>query len=139
MPKDEIPEEITIEFECIDNNGKCEGKYGHCPIHCNGKNHGMVIIPKAQLHALGYYKVDDVNEKTIRIKYQDIVYAICQLFDEHQNPCTIDVVVDKVKQLQIKPKTPASDSNCPDHPNGHIFVKCDEWDATCTCGAIEPK
>lgn len=26
---------------------------------------------------------------------------------------------------------------CPDHDEGHRFVACDEWGATCTCGATE--
>lgn len=38
------------------------------------------------------------NEKVTRIKYQDIVYKICALFDMSNEKCTIDTVVDKVKQ-----------------------------------------
>lgn len=28
-------------------------------------------------------------------------------------------------------------SRCPDHPDGHHFIPCDEWPATCTCGEEE--
>lgn len=55
----------------------------------------------------------DEEEKQIRIKYQDIVYKICTLFDEdvfrddgsHSlTRCTIDEVVEKVKMLKRDPK-----------------------------------
>ena len=28
-------------------------------------------------------------------------------------------------------------SDCPDHPDGHHFIECDEWLKTCSCGATE--
>lgn len=48
------------------------------------------------------------EEKSVRIKYQDIVYKICALFDEtvfigdrpSTSRCTTDTVVEKVKQFK---------------------------------------
>ena len=41
------------------------------------------------------------NEKEIRIKYQDIVYSICNILDMTTKcDCTIDVAVSKVKMLR---------------------------------------
>jgi DNA modification methylase len=46
------------------------------------------------------------EEHDIRIKYQDIVYKICALFDQPKtkNPCTVDEVYSKVKGLQVYSK-----------------------------------
>jgi hypothetical protein len=45
---------------------------------------------------------------------------ICQDFYEYQKLC---------KQYE--------ESDCPDRENGHRFIPCDEWPATCTCGKQE--
>jgi len=50
--------------------------------------------------ALG--NADLANEKEIRIKYQDIVYKICLLFDTKENKCGTWEVVDKVKSILSK-------------------------------------
>lgn len=58
-----------------------------------------------------------------KCKYKDhnqicsINHEYCQDFFEEQQMCKM-----------------FSESNCPDHPEGHRFVPCDEWSATCTCG-----
>ena len=41
-----------------------------------------------------------LKEKKVRIKYQDIVYKICRLFDIGLYKCTIDVVVEQVRHLK---------------------------------------
>lgn len=30
-----------------------------------------------------------------------------------------------------------TDNDCPDHKDGHHFIPCDEWSATCSCGKTE--
>ena len=46
------------------------------------------------------YKIPVVDEEhQIRMKYQNIVYQICQLFDTTEEKCTTDIVVDKVRHL----------------------------------------
>jgi hypothetical protein len=40
-----------------------------------------------------------VAEKKTRIKYQDIVYKACLLFDKHKNPCTIGELNAKIDEL----------------------------------------
>lgn len=47
------------------------------------------------------------TEKDTRIKYQEIVYKICNLMDTRKTPspdCTIDAVVDRVKNLTARLK-----------------------------------
>jgi len=62
-----------------------------------------------------YVKLEDVElEKDTRIKYQDIVYKICALFDTPKEKCTIDIVVDKIKQLQEKWKNELGNCICMD-------------------------
>lgn len=40
-----------------------------------------------------------IVEKKARIKYQDIVYQICRLFDTNERKCTIDEIVYKVRKI----------------------------------------
>ena len=47
-------------------------------------------------------RIDNITiEKEARIKYQKIVYEICNLFDNAKEKCTIDLVADKVKSLKL--------------------------------------
>ncbi len=46
------------------------------------------------------------DEKATRIKYQDIVYKICKLFDNPGDYCTIEEVVNKVKEVSLSRYSP---------------------------------
>lgn len=70
------------------------------------------------------------NEKEIRIKYQNIVYEICKLFDTSKEKCTLDIVVDKVKsslalltgscKIKDLPGFPEKVEYCNDCPSRYI-------------------
>jgi hypothetical protein len=54
----------------------------------------------------------EVRYKPDGIRYQDIVYKICQLFDTSAEKCTIDMVVDKVKNLMQPKPLPPQECKC---------------------------
>ena len=61
----------------------------------------MVRKPKYELAIILLFEEYEKEHK-IRIKYQDIVYKICLLFDTWHSKCTVDEVVNKVKSLKMK-------------------------------------
>jgi hypothetical protein len=130
-------EQLAREYKGINNKGNSENTLA--PLD-NIKWIMEFMVSK------GYRKTQPESsgleqEKQTRIKYQEIVYKICSFFDEYVfidnrhsvSRCTIDTVVDKVKEL--KKGQPKNDLE-------PLYIECvgicEECDAVFNCQEMNP-
>lgn len=75
----------------------CEHQVNHI---VNSECHSCALIEATD--SIVYLHKKILEEKEVRIKYQDIVYKICQLFDGIgiENKCTVKEVFEKVRDLK---------------------------------------
>lgn len=85
----------------------------------------MIKKIKAKRRALYLYVCAKCGHKRNSRVYSRATTKIC-------TKCRRDMVPDNQPSL-----FPIEKSDCPDHPDGHHFIPCDEWPATCTCGKQE--
>jgi len=86
----------------------------------------FALVPNTKfiLHKKKFQLIKFTRERKPRLG--KVFVAICQ---DLENGMTAKFLRDWEVEI-IK-------SECPDHPNGHIFIPCDEWQATCTCGKTQ--
>lgn len=100
------PEKIIHKEHCYGR--AINDIYLHCTCGATHYNEAIDACQKAceEAHGKGLVALDE--EKKIRLKYQELVYVICSLFDEtifiENKPCvtrcTIDTVYEKVRELK---------------------------------------